>query len=310
MDTQPKRSDTVPWDAETEGETRQLADLAEREDGCGERDWTTIALVPETAQGRAAIVSRSQGVVAGLAAVPTLLEQWRVDLSVQTKLVDGDSVEAGGVLAELSGLARCLLSYERPLLNLISRLSGIATFTRRYVDAVRGTSAAIYDTRKTTPGWRRLEKYAVLCGGGHNHRQGLFDGVLIKDNHLALSAGDAANETVAPGLAVERARRFLRQATLPGGQPLPLEVEVDTLDQLADALQAHPDIVLLDNFSLEQIRAAVDLRDSQAEDVTLEASGGVNLDGVREVAETGVELIAVGALTHAAPWLDIGLDWR
>jgi nicotinate-nucleotide pyrophosphorylase (carboxylating) len=190
------------------------------------------------------------------------------------------------------------------LLNLVGRLSGVATLTRRFVDAVQGTPARIYDTRKTTPGWRRLEKYAVKCGGGCTHRTGLFDAVLIKDNHLAWMQ-------LRPGDAVRRAREFLR-ATLRDpaqAETMLLEVEVDTLEQLEDALPAGPDIVLLDNMSLEQLRAAVARRNAVDPGIELEASGGVNLRTVRGIAETGVERISVGALTHSAVSLDVALDW-
>jgi nicotinate-nucleotide pyrophosphorylase (carboxylating) len=195
---------------------------------------------------------------------------------------------------------------ERPLLNLLGRLSGIATLTREYVAQIAGTKARVYDTRKTTPGWRRLEKYAVRCGGGMNHRTGLFDAVLVKDNHLALAAG----ENVTPADAVRRARDFLEQtnAQRDGGELL-IEVEVDSLDQLANVLPAGPDIVLLDNMSPATLREAVRRRDALAPAVELEASGGVTLQTIRGIAETGVERISVGALTHSAPALDLGLDW-
>ena len=217
---------------------------------------------------------------------------------------DGQTVASGDVLAELSGPVRQMLTAERLLLNLVGRLSGVATLTRQFVDAVRGTSARIYDTRKTTPGWRRLEKYAVKCGGGCNHRTGLFDAVLIKDNHLAWMQ-------LRPGDAVRRAREFLRTTLRDPAQAeaMIIEVEVDTLDQLDDALPAGPDIVLLDNMSLDQLRAAVARRNAVAPDIELEASGGVNLRTVCGIAETGVDRISVGALTHSAISLDVALDW-
>jgi len=176
--------------------------------------------------------------------------------------------------------------------------------TRQFVQAVQGTSAGVYDTRKTTPGWRRLEKYAVRCGGGRNHRTGLFDAVLIKDNHLALMQ-------LRPGEAVRRARDFLRSSLRDPDQAeaMIIEVEVDTLEQLEDALPAGPDLILLDNMSLSQLRAAVVRRDAVAPGVELEASGGVNLQTVRAIADTGIERISVGALTHSAVALDVALDW-
>jgi nicotinate-nucleotide pyrophosphorylase (carboxylating) len=204
-----------------------------------------------------------------------------------------------------------VLTAERLLLNFLGRLSGIATLTRRYVEAVVGTRARIYDTRKTTPGWRRLEKYAVRCGGGWNHRSGLFDAVLIKDNHLAVrsaSPGGAAGYT--PAEAVARARRYAGdRAGEAGCGELIVEVEVDTLEQLAEVLPAGPDLVLLDNMSLDQLRQAVAYRDAVHAAIELEASGGVGLENVRALAETGVDRISVGALTHSAPSLDVALDW-
>jgi nicotinate-nucleotide pyrophosphorylase (carboxylating) len=217
---------------------------------------------------------------------------------------DGAQVEPGTLLAEIAGWTRDLLTAERLLLNLIGRLSGIATLTRRYVDAIHDTGAAIYDTRKTTPGWRRLEKYAVRCGGGRNHRTGLFDAVLIKDNHLA-AAG------CAPGEAIQRARRLLdeMQFSTPDVQGMIVEIEVDTLEQFDGAISQDPDVVLLDNMTLDQLRDAVARRDASRPAVQLEASGGVNLDTVRSIAETGVDRISVGAVTHSAVSLDVALDW-
>jgi nicotinate-nucleotide pyrophosphorylase (carboxylating) len=217
---------------------------------------------------------------------------------------DGQAVSHGERLAELEGPVRELLTAERLLLNLIGRLSGIATLTQQFVQAIQGTSAGIYDTRKTTPGWRRLEKYAVRCGGGRNHRTGLFDAVLIKDNHLALMQ-------LRPGDAVRRVREFLLAAgrAPDRSESLIVEVEVDTLEQLDDALTAEPDIVLLDNMSPDQLRQAVARRDAVNPDIELEASGGVNLRSVRAIAETGIDRISVGALTHSAVALDVALDW-
>jgi nicotinate-nucleotide pyrophosphorylase (carboxylating) len=197
------------------------------------------------------------------------------------------------------------------MLNLLGRLSGIATLAREYIRRVEGTGARIYDTRKTTPGWRRLEKYAVRCGGGFNHRTGLFDGILIKDNHLAL----AADKNLTPAEAVRRAREFVGQMTpenVPGvdASNLIIEVEVDRLEQLDDVFAAGPDIVLLDNMPPEQLRAAVARRNAVAPNIELEASGGVTLETVRNIADCGVERISVGALTHSARALDLALDWR
>ena len=226
------------------------------------------------------------------------------------ELEDGAAVAAGTHLATIQGRARTLLTAERTLLNFVGRLSGVATLAAEYVAAVAGTAARIYDTRKTTPGWRRLEKYAVRCGGGHNHRTGLFDAILIKDNHLALG-GQTGGGHFTPAEAVLRARTFCQQAA--AGDPrsrMLVEVEVDSLAQLEAVLPVGPDIVLLDNMSVEQLSQAVRRRDELGAAVELEASGGVNLATVRQIADTGVDRISVGALTHSAVWLDVALDWQ
>ncbi len=205
-----------------------------------------------------------------------------------------------------------MLTAERTLLNLLSRLSGIATLTRQYVEAVAGTKARIYDTRKTTPGWRRLEKYAVRQGGAHNHRTGLYDAVLIKDNHLAFAADFASDGFVpySPAAAVTQAREWLRDRVpeLVRSRMI-VEIEVDSLQQLDTVLPASPDLVLLDNMTPDQLREAVAYRDAHYPDVELEASGGVNLQTVRTIAESGVDRISIGALTHGVASLDLGLDW-
>lgn len=295
------------WDTTTEDDCRQLIRLAVREDLARAYDWTTVALVgPETA-GQADVVARRGGVIAGLPAAQLVLSEMDPQVLWQPRVVDGATVAAGTVLATVSGSARSLLTAERPLLNFLGHLSGIATLTRRYAEAVADTQARLYDTRKTTPGWRRLEKYAVRMGGGHNHRTGLFDAVLIKDNHLAFGAAGGYS----PAQAVIQARDFL--ARLPAIEPardMIVEVEVDTLEQFAEVLAAGPDIVLLDNMSLDDLRAAVTQRNAKAPQVELEASGGVNLETVRDIALTGVDRISVGALTHSATWFDVGLDWE
>lgn len=224
----------------------------------------------------------------------------------QPRATDGDEIEADQCLAELAGSARDLLTCERPLLNLIGRLSGIATLTREYVRRIEGTAAHIYDTRKTTPGWRRLEKYAVHCGGGRNHRTGLFDAILIKDNHLAL----AAEKDLSPADAVRRARQFVDQLDAQYiDKDMLIEVEIDRLDQLADVLAVGPDIVLLDNMPPEMLREAVARRNETAPTIELEASGGISLGTVNEIAASGVDRISVGGLTHSSRSLDLGLDW-
>jgi nicotinate-nucleotide pyrophosphorylase (carboxylating) len=294
-----------------EDDLRQLVRLAVREDLDRFHDWTTLALVGPSQQGRAAIVVREAGVVAGLRAVPVVIDEMHAAIELEHLANDGDEVAAGTVVAELAGSARDMLVCERPLLNLVGHLSGIATRTREFVRLVAGTKAKIYDTRKTTPGWRRLEKYAVRCGGGRNHRTGLFDAVLIKDNHLALSA----DENITPADAVRKARDFLAQTAdqrdsgLADSGPMIVEIEIDSLQQLEPVLAAGPDVVLLDNMRPDTLREAVARRNALAPHVELEASGGVNLSTVRAIAETGVERISVGEITHSAPSLDIGLDW-
>ncbi|HVA50380.1 MAG TPA: carboxylating nicotinate-nucleotide diphosphorylase [Pirellulales bacterium] len=299
----------VEWDAEVEDDCRQLVRLAVREDLERLYDWTSVALVPEAAGGKARVVARKPGVIAGLPAARVTLDEYDPRLEWRTLIDDGQPVGAATVVAEVAGNARSLLAVERPLLNLLGHLSGIATLTRRFVDAVAGTSARIYDTRKTTPGWRRLEKYAVRLGGGHNHRLGLFDGILIKDNHLALGAA-AEGPHFSPADAVGKAREFLaRLDERDAHRRMMVEIEVDSLDQLREVLPLGPDIVLLDNMPPSMLREAVELRNSLAPDVELEASGGIRLQTVADVARSGVERISVGALTHSAEWLDVGLDW-
>ncbi len=253
-------------------------------------DVTSQACIAGDARLDAAFVARSDGTLAGLACARLALRALDPEGRFEVLIADGEAFTAGATLARVEANARALLSAERVALNLLCRLTGVATLTAAYVAQVAGTKAAIVDTRKTTPGLRILEKYAVRCGGGSNHRFGLDDAILIKDNHIAAAGGIAA--------ALIRARA---QA----GHMLKIEVEVDTLDQLREALEHDPDVVMLDNFSLSDLRNAVEL---VAGRVTLEASGGVNLSTVAGIARTGVNLISVGALTHSAPVIDIGLD--
>ncbi len=294
----------LEWNEQVADDCRQLVRLAVREDLDRWYDWTTLSLVPRETQGAAAVATRQPGTIAGLRAAALALEEMEVDVHWEPAIEDGQSVRAGTTVAHVRGSVRDLLTAERLVLNLLGRLSGVATLTRRYVEAIQGTPARIYDTRKTTPGWRRLEKYAVRCGGGRNHRTGLFDAILIKDNHLALGLRSA-------GEAVRLAREFLQQDSphFRHVADMIVEVEVDTLEQLAEVLPLGPDIVLLDNMSVEQLRQAVTRRDAVNPAVELEASGGVNLQTVRGIAQTGVERISVGALTHSAIGLDLGLDW-
>lgn len=253
-------------------------------------DLTGAACIPTGARLKAVFAARKAGRIAGLDCARIALRLLDPAATLNLILADGADAQAGAVLAEVEGDARAVLSAERVALNLLQRLSGVATLTRAYVSAVEGTRARIVDTRKTTPGLRALEKYAVRCGGGVNHRLGLDDAILIKDNHVAVCGG--------VGPALDRARAA-------AGHLVKIELEVDSLAQLEEALPYAPDVIMLDNFSLEDLRQAVALTDRR---VVLEASGGVSLDTVRAIAETGVDVISVGALTHSAPALDIGLD--
>jgi nicotinate-nucleotide pyrophosphorylase (carboxylating) len=254
----------------------------------GAGDVTTEATVAADATGTAAILVKEPGVVCGLRAVEATFRALDPDIEFEAFARDGDAVEAPAVVARVIGSQRAILTGERVALNFLGRLSGIATLTRRYVDAVAGTRAAVLDTRKTTPGLRALEKHAVAAGGGRNHRFGLDDAVLIKDNHLRAAGSIAA--------AVELVRR---------ASDLPVEVECDTVDQVRDALEAGVDAILLDNMTPAELREAVLLADGRAR---LEASGGVTLETIRAVAETGVDEISVGALTHSVPSLDVSLE--
>ena len=253
-------------------------------------DITSEACVDPQAQLRVQFAVRAGGVVSGLDCARLALTAMDPGIRFSAQRRDGDVLEAGGVLARAEGNARAILAAERTALNLVGRLSGVASLTRAYVQAVEGTGVMIVDTRKTTPGLRLLEKYAVRCGGGVNHRFGLDDAILIKDNHVAASGG--------VGEALRRARAA-------AGHLVKIEVEVDSLLQLEQALAGSPDVVMLDNFSLDDLREAVRRVRGR---VRLEASGGVNLETVRAIADTGVDVISVGALTHSAPVLDIGLD--
>jgi nicotinate-nucleotide pyrophosphorylase (carboxylating) len=239
--------------------------------------------------------------VAGLLFVPSIVQRVDGRLQFQPEVADGAAVARGTVLGRIAGPVRPMLTVERTLLNFLQALSGVATLTRQYVDAVAGTDAVILDTRKTTPGWRYLEKYAVRMGGAINHRTGLHDGVLIKDNHLAVRAPNHMGETIA-GLVREARSRISAE--------IPIQVEVDRIDYLEEVLASRPDVVLLDNMAVPMIGQAVVMRDRLLGDKgpALEASGGITLENVRQVAEAGVDRISVGALTHSAPTLDISLE--
>jgi nicotinate-nucleotide pyrophosphorylase (carboxylating) len=292
----------------------RLLEIAAEEDGASIGDLTSMALIPENTSGRAMVVARQSGIAAGIAAVEKVLKNIDPTLHWTPLQEDAARLVPGDPLGKIEGPVRAMLTAERLVLNLLGKLCGVATLTAMYVEAVEGTGARVYDTRKTTLGWRLLEKYAVRCGGAQNHRTGLFDAVLIKDNHLAHGARRLEGETMpsyTPAEAILRAKAYLmkREAELPGGAATIVEVEVDSLDQLQDVLPAEPDIVLLDNMSPGELGEAVALRDRLAPGVELEASGGITLQTIRAVAESGVERISCGALTHSAINLDIGLDW-
>jgi len=250
----------------------------------------TAALIDADARLNVVFAARKDGRIAGLACARLALHALDPTARFEVLIEDGQDAAPGAAVARVEANARAMLSAERTALNLLGHLSGVATLTRAYVRAVEGTKAIIVDTRKTTPGLRALEKYAVRCGGGVNHRFGLDDAILIKDNHVAAAGGVARALTRAKALA---------------GHLTPIEVEVDSLDQLQEALPFAPAVIMLDNFAVDDLRRAVDIVGGQ---VRLEASGGVNLDTVAAIARAGVDAISVGALTHSAPTLDIGLD--
>lgn len=286
----------------------KLIDLAFAEDFGGEAAWrgdlTSLFFIPAGSDGSAQVVVRSPGVLAGLPALDLVFGALSPEFRIERRVEDGTRVAANTAVATVTGPMNLLLSGERTALNFLQHLSGIATLTRKYVDAVADLPAQILDTRKTLPGWRLLAKYAVRQGGGHNHRIGLYDGVLIKDNHLAFALSRFRQSIP---LIIRNARQQPRVAKI--GASLPIEIEVDTLEQFEEALAGHPDIILLDNMSLDMLREAVARRNQTAPGIHLEASGGVNLQTVRSIAETGVDRISIGALTHSAPALDIALDY-
>ncbi len=269
-------------------DTLERAVLAALAEDIGAGDVTTEATVPEDAVGTAELLVKERGVVCGLRAAEATFRALDPEVRFEALASDGDAVEPPAVVARVTGTERAILTGERVALNFLGRLSGIATLTRRYVDAVEGTGAAVLDTRKTTPGLRALEKHAVAAGGGRNHRLGLDDAVLVKDNHIR-AAG-----------SLTRAVELVRAAS-----DLPVEVECDTLAQVGEALALGVDAILLDNLTLDELREAVSLTAGRAR---LEASGGVSLDTVRAIAETGVDEISVGALTHSARSLDVSLE--
>jgi nicotinate-nucleotide pyrophosphorylase (carboxylating) len=276
-------------------EVRRAVQAALNED-VGTGDVTTEALIPANAFAKAVITGREPLIVAGLALADAVFRELSPDVEISHLSQDGDHLKPGKPLLKISGAARAILTGERVALNFVQRLSGIATLTGQFVEAIKGTRSQILDTRKTTPGWRHFEKYAVVCGGGSNHRFGLFDMVLIKDNHLAALSMKGANSITT---ALQRAK---------GAHPkMRIEIEADTLDQVEQAIAAGADLILLDNMNPVQLRLAVQKCKDRAK---TEASGGVNLATVRTIAEAGVDFISIGALTHSARAVDIGLDFE
>jgi nicotinate-nucleotide pyrophosphorylase (carboxylating) len=270
-----------------------IVDLALAED-IGTGDITTNSTVPGSATARGTFRAKADGILSGLDATAAVFHRVDPDVVFEPHKRNGDRFENGDVLAVVHGSARSVLTSERVALNFLQRLSGVATATSRYVEAVRGTNARIIDTRKTTPGMRLLEKAAIRHGGGHNHRVGLSDGILIKDNHLAAIGEDSI-------------RRSIQAARTSAPHTLKVEVEVTSMEQLDEALAAGADVIMLDNMKPETMRKAVQRVSGNA---LLEASGGITFESVREVAETGVDLISVGALTHSAPAIDISLQFE
>lgn len=297
----------VTADRTLEGDLRALVRLSIAEDLRQAIDWTTVCLIAADRRGGCEIIPREPGVCAGIALLPWIVDEFDAELEAQCLVEDRQPLVPGQPIARLRGNVRDLLTSERTILNILSRLSGVATLTSRYVSALAGSAARLYDTRKTTPGWRLLEKYAVGCGGGTNHRSGLYDGFLIKDNHLALGGDRSAPMSAA--VAAERALAWRSAHFENMLAPPVVEVEVDSLEQLREVLPVGPDIVLVDNFSLAELRQAVQLRDQLNRRVELEASGNVRIDTIGEIAATGVDRISSGALTHQATSLDLGLDW-
>ncbi|MCX7430682.1 MAG: carboxylating nicotinate-nucleotide diphosphorylase [Planctomycetia bacterium] len=271
-----------------------------------ECDWTSVGLIDRSARSELAVVTRSPGVIAGLAAAGIVASVADTGLEWRPLVADATVVAAGARVAVLAGATRSVLAAERVVLNLLGRMSGVATATRRLVDAVAGTPCRVYDTRKTVPGWRLLDKYAVRMGGGWNHRMGLYDAILIKDNHLAA----LASAGISPAAAVTRARSFVAQTFPPSrAESMVVEIEIDAVETLDSVLEARPDIVLLDNMTRAQLASCVARRDAIGPGVVLEASGGIRLDTVAEIARTGVDRVSTGWPTHDAPWLDVALDW-
>ena len=284
----------------TDDELRNLIALAQREDmGEANLDITSHCFIPPELQTTAVMHARKHGVLCGQALLHRIAAQYDPTIDVQITTHDSDALAPSQTIATFKGSLRSILAMERIALNFCTHLSGIASLTATFVQAVQGTNAAIYDTRKTIPGLRGLAKYAVACGGGKNHRIGLYDAVLVKDNHIAHVPTEQLAAAMQAGIAKARAMK---------PSPTFVEVEVDTLAQCEQVLQCGVDVILLDNMTPSQLQQAVKLRDRVAPRVQLEASGGITIETVRAAAEAGVDRIAIGALTHSAVALDIGLD--
>lgn len=292
---------TIQFTKTQETAAKALIKLSLQEDLNQIGDLTCQALINESDQAEIQIVARQMGILAGAPIASLVFSELESSVHCSIHLSDGDALQPGSIIATYSGPLAAILIGERTILNFMTHLSGIASLTAKYVDAIQGTNATILDTRKTLPGWRVLEKYAVRAGGGTNHRMGLYDGILIKDNHLAAWCTRNSEPSIAAAI---------RQARGSNSNEISIEVEVDRLDQLADALQATPEIVLLDNMPPELLRQAIQMRDQQSPTTLLEASGGITLGSIRSIAETGVERISIGALTHSAVSLDLGFDWK
>ncbi len=306
---------------ETAADALQLIELSLTEDTGSATlesgvDCTTDAIVPHESTASAAFVSRQHGIVSGVEVARLVVDNYAPRVELACEIADSEAVSPKQTIATLSGPAHDILTIERTCLNFMCKLSGISTLAREFVDLVSGTKAQVLDTRKTTPGWRRLEKYAVACGGGTNHRMGLYDAVMLKDNHLAFFRSQVANDSEIIPQALAQSRQWIldHSDSLPNGDKTILQLEVDTLDQFKVAINGSsstvPDIVLLDNMTTDQLSKAVEIRNATAPAVLLEASGGVNLKTIAAIAQTGVDRISVGALTHSALNFDIGLDWK
>lgn len=290
---------TIAFGTTEEHAAQQLIRLGIAEDLGQAGDITSQAVIPPDLQGKAIVVARAVGVLSGVPIIQMVCTAIDPSLRLELQASDGSTLKPQQPIATIAGSMRSILAVERTALNFLQKLSGIATQTKKYVDQVKGTKCQVLDTRKTTPGWRVLEKYAVRCGGGHNHRMGLFDAVMIKDNHLA----GLRHHGTPLAEAVKQARAAV-------GHKVIVEVEVESLEQLKEALTAHPDVILLDNMKIVMLRQAVEIRNRAASHTRLEASGGITMNTLSDVALTGVDCVSVGALTHSAQALDIALDYQ